>query len=198
MISEQLLNTTFSFHGHRCLGIPLGLRCGLTALKTLGVNRAKNSELHLIAELGNNHAVGCFLDGIMAATGCTFGKFNIETIYHNKLAFTLIDKKTNRGVRIRLKDEYVEKMLKSPFMKLRKEGILPQNIESDIATTSINDIVNMPEFEFMEISEIKSITLPKKMGCPNTTLCSNCGELFFINKNTTKDSICAGCYKNGK
>ncbi|MBI5439611.1 MAG: formylmethanofuran dehydrogenase subunit E family protein [Deltaproteobacteria bacterium] len=50
-----------------------------------------DKELHVIAETGKGHAAGCFLDGIMASTGCTYGKANIEKTHWNKMAFTLIE-----------------------------------------------------------------------------------------------------------
>ena len=72
--------------------------------------------------LDSGHAAGCFLDGIMTATGCTYGKSNIEKLYYNKMAFTLVDNKTGRSVRVSLKPEFFDKALQSPFVQKRKEG----------------------------------------------------------------------------
>ena len=47
-------------------------------MKKLGVERAQDKELYVRSETGKGHAAGCFLDGIMTATGCTYGKSNIE------------------------------------------------------------------------------------------------------------------------
>jgi formylmethanofuran dehydrogenase subunit E len=62
------------FHGHKCPAMPMGLRAGLEAMKALGVERAKDKELIVESETGEGHAAGCFVDGIMAATGGTYGK----------------------------------------------------------------------------------------------------------------------------
>ncbi|KUJ95160.1 MAG: hypothetical protein XD41_1848 [Desulfonauticus sp. 38_4375] len=74
---EELYEMGLKFHGHKCPAMPLGIRAGLAAMKVLGVERAKDKELMVISETGKGHAAGCFLDGIMVATGCTYGKSNI-------------------------------------------------------------------------------------------------------------------------
>ncbi len=59
----------------------MGLKAGLAAMKALGVERVQDKELSVISETGKGHVAGCFLDGIMTATGCTYGKSNIEKRY---------------------------------------------------------------------------------------------------------------------
>ena len=82
------------FHGHKCPAMPMGLRAGMAAMESLGVERAKDKELVVESETGEGHAAGCFVDGIMAATGSTYGKGNITQLGYNKMAFTLIDART--------------------------------------------------------------------------------------------------------
>ncbi len=65
---------TWEFHGHKCPAMPMGLIAGLAAMKALGIERSKDKELFVEAETGSGHAAGCFLDGVMTATGCTYGK----------------------------------------------------------------------------------------------------------------------------
>ena len=96
---QEIFETGLKFHGHKCPAMPMGLKAGLAAMKALGVERSQDKELYVISETGKGHAAGCFLDGIMTATGCTYGKSNIEKRYYNKMAFTLIDTKTGRAVR---------------------------------------------------------------------------------------------------
>lgn len=108
---EQILDTGMKFHGHRCPAMPMGLKAGLAAMKTLGVERAQDKELYVKSETGKGHAAGCFLDGIMTATGCTYGKSNIEKLYYNKMAFTLIDQQSGRSVRVSLKPDFFKKAL---------------------------------------------------------------------------------------
>ena len=95
------------FHGHKCPAMPMGLRAGLAALKVLGVERAKDKELIVESETGEGNAAGCFVDGIMVATGATYGKSNIKKLRYGKMAFTLIDEKSGRAVRVFLKPDFL-------------------------------------------------------------------------------------------
>ncbi len=161
---EDYLETGLKFHGHRCPAMPMGLRAGLAAMKALGVERAPDKELQVLAETGEGHAAGCFLDGIMTATGCTYGKSNIKKLYYNKMAFTLIDVKSGRSVRVSIKNEVLAQSLKSPFIEQRKAGVPPQDVPAEIADPVINKVLNVPEENLLNIGEIKVIDLPKGKG----------------------------------
>ncbi len=192
---EQLLDMALAFHGHKCPAMPLGLRAGLAAMEALGVERAQAHELHIIAETGKGHAGGCFLDGLMAATGCTYGKSNIEKLYYNKFAFTLIDTETNRAVRVWLKPEFVENMLKSPFVQLRSKGIKPQDIDPEILAPLLDNVLSMPYEKFLNIGEVKPYEWQKGKGCFEVERCEICGEAVFTNKLYEVDGkkVCGGC-----
>jgi len=103
---KDYFDVALAFHGHRCPAMPMGLRAGLAAMKALGVERAQDKELVVESETGEGHAAGCFLDGVMVATGATYGKGNIKKLFYNKMAFTLIDVKTEKAVRVFLKPEF--------------------------------------------------------------------------------------------
>ena len=114
------------FHGHKCPAMLMGLRAGLAAMKALGVERAKDKELVVESETGEGHAAGCFVDGIMAATGSTYGKGNITKLHYNKMAFTLIDARTGKAVRVSLKPEFFEKALSSLLCRKKSRGYCPR------------------------------------------------------------------------
>lgn len=179
---EELFETGVKFHGHRCPAMPLGLRCGLAALKALGVERAKNKELFVISETGKGHAAGCFLDGIMTATGCTYGKSNIEKKYWNKMAFTLIDQATGRAVRVSLKPEFFEKTLHSPFVQKRASGVEPQDIPPEIADPLIDKVLTLNEEDFLQVGPVHTVEVKKKKGLFAAKPCAKCGEMTFVNK----------------
>jgi formylmethanofuran dehydrogenase subunit E len=179
---RDYFNLALKFHGHKCPAMPMGLRAGLAAMKTLGVERAKDKELVVESETGEGHAAGCFLDGIMVATGSTYGKANIKKLYYSKMAFTLIDAGTGRAVRVSLKPEFFEKALNSPFVQKRKEGVLPQDIPPEITDPLVERILNLPEAEFLNIGKILHRKIKK--GSPNFEVkrCSRCGEAVFTDK----------------
>ncbi len=179
---EQILDVGLKFHGHRCPAMPMGLKAGLAAMEALGVERAPDKELYVKAETGRGHAAGCFLDGIMTATGCTYGKSNIEKLYYNKMAFTLIDQKSGRSVRVSLKPGFFEKALQSPFVQQRKAGVPPQDVPADVADPLINRVLGLENDQFLDISEIKPIEVRRGRGVFDAKACDICGEITFVNK----------------
>jgi len=178
-IPEELLNQAFFFHGHKCPAMPLGLRAGLKAMEVLGVERSQDKELHVISETGKGHAAGCFLDGIMFATGCTYGKSNMEKLYWDKMAFTLIDTINERAVRVSLKPEFFAKALKSPFVELRRQGVPPQDVPPEILKPLLDNILSMPEEQFLKMSQVFDQPWQKKPGCFTAVPCAICGDLTF-------------------
>lgn len=192
---KELLQVGLAFHGHKCPAMPLGLRAATAAMEILGVERAKDKELYVISETGKGHAAGCFLDGIMTATGCTYGKSNIEKLYYNKMAFTLIDTINNKAVRISLKPMFVEKMLASPFVQERKKGTPPQDVDPKIANPLVENILSMPGENFLNIAPVKDYNFQKKKGVFDTNPCEICKEQTFIDKlvDSDKGKICLGC-----
>lgn len=179
---QEFIETGLKFHGPKCPAMPLGLRAGLAAMKALGVERSKDKELFVESETGRGHAAGCFLDGIMTATGCTYGKANIKKLYYNKMAFTLIDTKTGRAVRVSLKPDFFEKALNSPFVQERKKGVPPQDIAPDITDPIVDRVLSIPEEEFLDIGEVRKVDVKKTKGIFEARRCENCGELTFVNK----------------
>ena len=164
-------------------------------MKALGVSRAQDKELFVVSETGKGHAAGCFLDGIMFATGCTYGKSNIEKLYYNKMAFTLIDTVGGRSLRVRLKDDFFGKMLDSPFVAQRKAGVAPQDVPAELADPLVEKVLGMPEDHFLDIGPVESHAFTKGGSCFETALCESCGERVFVDKLTPTDSgmICIPC-----
>jgi formylmethanofuran dehydrogenase subunit E len=179
---KDYFETALKFHGHKCPAMPMGLRAGLAAMKALGVERAKDKELVVESETGEGHAAGCFVDGVMTATGSTYGKGNITKLRYNKMAFTLIDARTGRAVRVSLKPEFFEKALSSPFVQKRREGVLPQDIPPAITDPQVERILNLPEGDFLTVSEVFKREVKKGPTSFEVKRCAGCGEAVFTNK----------------
>ncbi len=193
--AKSFMDVGMAFHGHKCPAMPLGLRAGVAAMNVLKVERAQDKELYVISETGKNHAAGCFLDGIMTATGCTYGKSNIEKLYYNKMAFTLIAVASQRSVRVSLKPEFFGNMMQSPFVKLRRSGVLPQDVPAEIADSLVEKVLNIPEEAFLNISPVATTEFIASTGIFTTECCSQCGERVFTNKlvEVSNGKICLGC-----
>ena len=195
MDSKQLLQMGFVFHGHRCPAMPLGFRAGLAGIKVLALERCKDKELYVISETGKGHAAACFLDGVMVATGCTYGKSNIEKLHYNKIAFTLVELGSKKAVRVSLKPEFLYKMLQSPFVKQRRQGVPPQVIPREITDPLIDRILCMPEESFLTIGPVTAYELEKGKAVFEVAPCAKCGEGVFVNKlvEGAEGLICLGC-----
>ncbi|HNY70011.1 MAG TPA: FmdE family protein [Syntrophorhabdus sp.] len=198
---KELYELGLKFHGHKCPAMPMGIRAGLAAMKALGVERSQDKELVVEAETAEGHAAGCFVDGIMVATGATYGKSNIRKLGYGKMAFTLIDTATNRAVRVSLKPEFLEKALSSPFVQKRKEGVLPQDVPAEITQPQVDRILSLADADFLSISEVLRKELPKGKGVFETQRCVKCGEAVFTHKLTKSaegDQTCIPCNETRK
>jgi len=195
---KDLFESGIRFHGHKCPAMPMGLRAGLAAMNALGVKRAEDKELVVESETGKGHAAGCFLDGIMVATGCTYGKANIQKLYYSKMAFTLTEAATGRSVRVSLRPEFFEKALGSPFVQKRKAGVPPQDIDPEITDPLVKKIMDIPEKDFLHIGDVFIREVTK--GKPNfeTKRCASCHEAVFTDKlkeTPEGDLVCIPCYE---
>jgi formylmethanofuran dehydrogenase subunit E len=193
---QEFLAVGLKCHGHKCPAMPMGLRAGLAAMKALGVERSKDKELFVISETGKGHAAGCFLDGIMTATGCTYGKSNIEKRYWSKMAFTLVDQQSGKAVRVSLKPDFFEKALESPFVQQRKAGVPPQDIKAEITDPMVDRVLSLDESAFLQIGEVQAVDVKKGKSAFMAKRCARCGELTFANKlRLTEDGapVCIPC-----
>jgi len=178
---KELLRAAIAFHGHKCWASTIGVRAGIAALKTLGVERTGSSgELHCILEIGDNHGAQCFADGVQYATGCSLGKFNIEKTGWGKLALTLIDKKQQRSVRVSYKPTRHNQVAQSAFMRKRGQGIPPTQIPDEEAWEMVNVLWDAPENEVLTIGEVKSYPWEEYGEVMGLHPCAECGELVAV------------------
>jgi formylmethanofuran dehydrogenase subunit E len=177
MDDKDILMDALRFHGHKCWASVAGVRVGLAALRKLGVRRSGGTQLYGIVEIGEDHGGMCFGDGVQYATGCTFGKGNIRKEPYGKLAFTLIDKATNRSVRVSYKPTLQKHIAESAFMRKRGQGIMPDDIPVEEQMELVNLVWDAPEADVLTIGEVapyKDQWFPEVMGF---VPCAGCGEL---------------------
>jgi formylmethanofuran dehydrogenase subunit E len=178
MDDNQILAGALAFHGHKCWASTAGVRLGLAAMRELGVERSGAKELHAIIEIGDYHGGMCFGDGIQFTTGCTFGKGNIEKTGEGKFAVTLIDKATNRSVRIAYRPSLQPKIKASSFMQTRAAGV-PASAIPDGEQQEVVDLVwDAPADAVMTVGQVA----PRDCSEPDETVrfavCPQCGELI--------------------
>jgi formylmethanofuran dehydrogenase subunit E len=177
MDDRDILMDALKFHGHRCYASVAGVRCGLAALRTLGVKRSGGTQLYAILETGEEHGGMCYGDGVQYTTGCTFGKGNIRKEPRGKLAFTLIEKDSNRAVRISYKPTLQKQIAASAFMQQRAAGYQPDEIPEADQMELVELVWNAPEADILTVGpvfEYDKNWLPEVMGFSK---CESCGEL---------------------
>ncbi len=180
MDKRTILDKALEFHGHRCWASVAGVRVGLAALEKLGVKRSGGTQLYGIVEIGEEHGGMCFGDGVQYATGCTFGKGNIHKNPLGKLGFTLIEKDTNRAVRVVFTSKLQKQIAASKFMQQRAAGISPDEIPLEDQMELVELVWNAPEEEVLKIGEVFEYPgkwIPEVMGFKP---CDRCGELTAL------------------
>ena len=179
MLDKSLLELGIKFHGHKCPAMPLGIRAGIAAMNKLNVKHASNKELYCLCETGLAHAAMCFVDGVQIATGCTFGKSNIEKLNYSKNAITLIELKSKKAVRVSLNPSFQKKGLSSEFVNLRSKGIEPKDIRPEIVDPLIEKIWSLPDEEILIAGDIFNIKFEPRKGTFDWYECEKCGEIVF-------------------
>ncbi len=177
MDDKEILIDALKFHGHRCWASVAGVRIGLAALRALGVKRSGGTQLFGIVEIGEDHGGMCFGDGVQYATGCTFGKGNIRKELYGKLALVLIEKATNRSVRVSYKPTLQKQIGESAFMRKRGLGVMPDEIPVEEQMELVNLVWDAPEADILTIGDLttyKGEWFPELMGFMP---CAACGEL---------------------
>ncbi len=176
---EELFAVGLKFHGHKCPAMPLGMRAGLAAMKTLEVEHAPNKELFCFCETGTAHATMCFVDGVQLATGCTYGKSNIKKLAYDKNALTLIHVKTRRAVRVSIRPEFQINGLKSEFVTLRSRGIAPQDVPPEIVDPLVQKILTLKDEDMLVIGQVHTVDFTPAKGTFEWRRCEACGEVVF-------------------
>ena len=178
-MDKAILEKAFEFHGHICWASAAGVRAGLAALRQLDTKRAgATGDLHCILEIGENHGAQCFADEVQYSTGCTYGKWNIEKTGWGKLAFTLIDKKNQKAVRVSYKPgPHHKKVAESSFMRKRGQGIPPTEIPEEEAWEMVDIIWDTPEEEVLSIGDIQPYEWEEYGEILGLNPCDSCGEM---------------------
>lgn len=191
----QIPDWAFEFHGHKCPFMPIGYRMGTLALQKLGVERSKDHEMHVFSEMGVGHPQGCMQDGIMAATGATFGKGMIEKLHYGKIAATFWYPGIKGAVRVSLRNEFQDKLAPHEFFNYRKQGIEPSQIPEAVCEDIINMVLTASEEELFTVTMLPDFEYKPVKGSFAKAKCEICGEYVFERYLRVKDGkhVCIPC-----
>ena len=193
---KEYLEMGLKFHGHKCPAMPMGLRVGAAAMNKLGIGRTGDGEWLAIVEIGDNHCATCFADGIQAITGCTFGKGNIMKTHIGKFGMTLVNKKSQKAVRVVPKGEVMNQNKQSRFFtEYRGVGIPATKVPPEIVEPMIEQVMNAPDDMLLNIGEIFDYPYQEKPHSFDSFLCEECGEMVVEQYGRVKGDkkVCQAC-----
>ena len=185
---------TWEFHGHRCPFMPIGYRLGLLARRELGVDRAKDHGMFALVEIGVGHPQTCMADGVMAATGCTYGKSMMERLGCGKVAMIRYAP-GNGAVRVSVRPEFQDELGTQEFFSYRKRGIEPSQIPADVTARAVDVVLRAPEERLFKVERLPDFVFGRPRGSFAKVKCSRCQEYVFERYVRTVDGkpLCIPC-----
>jgi len=162
------------FHGHICPGLAIGFQAARTLMERLGVRRAPDEELLAIVETD-----ACGADAIQVTTGCTFGKGNFIFKNYGKHAFSLVDRKRGKAMRVCLRPDAFEADPEyfSVSEKIQKDEASAEEIGRfrQFQQERTQKILDADAESLFKIEEI-SPDIPPKARIMESGTCNFCGE----------------------
>lgn len=180
---DEILEKSMQDHDHLCPRQILGARIGMAGMKALNFTEPpKKKELLIISETD-----GCFVDGVIAATGCTVGHRTLRVEDYGKVAVTFVDAKSEKAIRV------------APTQNIREQAILYASEEPRHYFAQMQAYQSMPDdllFTFMEVKLITSIQ--EIISHPGMRVnCDVCGEEIMNEREIKQHGyvLCRACAK---
>ncbi len=182
---QQLLELSSRDHMHLCPRQILGVRIGLAGMSALGFSEPPaKKELFVISETD-----GCFVDGVIAATGCAFGHRTLRVEDYGKVAAAFVDTTTGRAIRV------------APRLDIRERACIFAPEESRHYFAQMKAYQTMPDEEMLNIQEVAlNISIEKIISRPGMRVnCDVCGEEIMNERETRINDfvLCQSCAHEG-
>lgn len=181
----HLLELSAKDHSHLCPRQILGVRIGLAGIKALGFSEPPaKKQLLVISETD-----GCFVDGVIAATGCTVGHRTLRVEDYGKVAATFVDTKTGRAVRV------------VPRLDIREHAcaFIPNEPRHYFAQMQAYQV--MPDEQMFSIQEVAlNVPIEQIVSRPGVRVnCVVCGEEIMNEREVNQDGLkfCQTCAGHG-
>ena len=147
-------------------------------MKELGIERARDHGTYALVEIGVGHPQTCMADGVMSATGCTYGKLMIERLGYGKMAMILYSPRSG-AVRVYLQSGFQEELSTQEFFSYRKRGVEPSGIPDDVTRRAIEAVLEAPDEKMFKIERVPGFTFDRPKGSFAKVICDRCGEYVF-------------------
>jgi formylmethanofuran dehydrogenase subunit E len=182
---QTILAKSGAQHHHLCPRQILGVRIGISGAAALELRLPRDDKrLLIIAETD-----GCFVDGLIAATGCTVGHRTLRIEDYGKIAATFVDVKTGRALRVvpRLDvreraGAYAPGETRSYFVQMQAYQVMP-----------CEELVSMQEVALLTPVE----AIVSRAGV--RTSCATCGEEIINEREVIRAGtiLCRTCAGEG-
>ncbi|MBU1275019.1 MAG: TraR/DksA C4-type zinc finger protein [Proteobacteria bacterium] len=168
------LQPVVAFHGHLCPGLLIGYRAVQAASQALDLGRSEDEELVTVAE--NN---SCSVDAFQQMLSTTFGKGNLVWQDNGKQAFTVMDRRKNRAVRV----SFIGDRLKHQ----RPGGGTDREAFA-------RELLNAPLDSLFKVEEV-AVEPPPRAVIETSIICGRCGEPTQASRAVTVDgkTLCRPC-----
>ena len=184
-----------AFHGHACPGLALGYRAAEYALQHLRASRSEDEDLVAIVE---NDA--CGVDAIQLVAGCSVGKGNLILKDFGKHAYTFIDRKSKRAIRLVQRPEPVIQRIDPVASALREKvmgGTATPAEQKEFhkrQAAVIKKILKMPIDELFITREVKP-EIPVRAKIFTSVQCASCGEMVAEHRARVRNGkfVCIPC-----
>jgi formylmethanofuran dehydrogenase subunit E len=181
----HLLEKSMQAHDHLCPRQILGVRIGLAGMAALGFSEPPTKKQLLVI----SETDGCFVDGVIAATGCTVGHRTLRVEDYGKVAVTFVDTKTGRAVRV------------APRLDIRERACTFAFEESRHYFAQMQAYQSMPDEEMLVVQEvILNTPIEQIVSRPGVRVnCDVCGE-EIMNEREIRQSgltLCFTCAYGG-
>ena len=190
----KLPDWTWEFHGHRCPFMPIGYRMGVVAMRELGMEKVRDHGAFALPEMGVGHPQTCMMDGVMAATGCTYGKLMMERLNYGKVA-TILYAPGKGAVRVYLNSDFQDLLGKEEFFTYRKKGVEPSDIPQAVTDSAVKLVMETPEEKMFNVEKLPDFAFSRPKGSFAKAKCSKCGEYVFERYLRVADgkNVCIPC-----
>jgi formylmethanofuran dehydrogenase subunit E len=173
-LSSEDFTKCVEFHGHLCPGLAIGFQAARTLMERLGVRRAPDEELLAIVETD-----ACGADAIQVVTGCTFGKGNFIFKNYGKHAFSLVDRKRGKAIRVSLRPDAFKADPEhlSLFERVQKDEASPRELAQfrKLQQQRTQKIIEADAESLFKIEDV-SPDIPPKARIMESATCDFCGE----------------------
>ena len=148
---QPLLELSSYNHAHLCPRQILGVRIGLAGMKALGFHEPPTKKQLLVI----TETDGCFVDGVIAATGCTVGHRTLRVEDYGKVVSTFVDTRSGYAVRVAPRNDvrlracaFVPEEPRHYFAQMRAYQVMPDvemfTFTTVTLNTPINEIISRP------------------------------------------------------